>query len=111
MKNITTTTEKRVISSDCKYAELLRYLLDTMKSQVGCYGATVSEMKKWNILLDNATQINVIGSNELRGLCYKYNDYIRYVGTHDLSYVNIDDFNGLVKSVITGHGQHNPNKG
>jgi len=111
MKIITTVTEKRVKNATCKYAELLRYLLKTMKCNNSCDGATVKEMKQWNIPLENATQMNVIESNELRGLCYTYNDYIRYVGTHDLSYVNIDDFNGLVKAVITGNGQHNPNRG
>jgi len=111
MKNITAITEKRVINANCDYAELLKYLLDEMKSQVGCLGATISEMKKWNIVLDNSKQMNVYKTNEMYGLCYTYNDYIRYVGTNDLSYVNIDDFNGLVKSVIAGDGKHNPHKG
>lgn len=111
MNNITAITEKRVMTADCKYSDLLKYLLNKMKSQIGWYSASISEMKKYNVQLDNAKQMNVYKSNEMYGLCYTYNDYIRYVGTNDLSYVNIDDFNGLVKSVITGNGKHNPHKG
>jgi len=111
MKTITMATEKRVATADCKYADLLKYLLQEMKCRVGCYGASVKEMKNWNIELENETQINVVDSYELYGLCYLYNDYIRYIGTHDLSYVNIDDFNGLVKAVIAGSEVRNGCKG
>ena len=111
MKYVTTATEKRVKNADCKYADILIYLLDEMKCRYACLGASIKEMKGYGINIDNATQMNVNETNDMRGLCYIYNDYIRYVGTNDLSYVNIDDFNGLVKAVIAGNGSHNPYKG
>lgn len=111
MTVITSATEKRIQTTDCRYSDLLEYLLREMKGRKGWDGATIKEMKKYGVTLDNATQIRVIGCNEMRGLCYLYNDYIRYTGTNDLSHVDIDDFNGLVKAVIAGNGKHNPHKG
>ena len=35
--------------------------------------------------------------NGIQGIEYMTNRNVRYVGTNDLSYVNIDDFNLLVK--------------
>jgi hypothetical protein len=111
MRTITAVTEKRLKSADCKYSHELRYILNQMKSRIMCLGAPMAEIKRLGFELPNETQINVYGTNEIRGLSYQYNDYIRYIGTNDLSYVDIDDFNGLVNAVLDGSGKHNPEKG
>ena len=101
MKNITTVTEKTIenmVKNNMRYANELAYILQEMKCRHSCLGATVHEMKKWNIELENRTQINLYISNELRGMSITFEKYITVVDLYDLHHANIKDFNGLVKS-------------
>lgn len=102
MKNITMTTEnkiKEMLKNNIKFASELNYLLDTMKGRIGCQGATISEMKKWNEVVENENQINVIVTNVLMGMGVKYNEYINVVDCLDLQYTTIKDFNKLVDTI------------
>lgn len=101
MKTITTATEKRVkeLAKTSELGEELAYLLKSLKVRIGCDGSTIKQMKEWGEEIANETQIDIVISNQLRGMAVNYPQYLNVVGTHDLSYVTIRDFNGLVKTI------------
>ena len=101
MRTITTATEKRVneLKKTSEAGQELAYILKNLKARIGCYGSTIKQMKEWGEELANETQIDIVISNQLRGLAVNYPKYLNVVETHDLSYVTIRDFNGLVKAI------------
>lgn len=102
MNNITMVTENRIkkmLKQEATYSRALDYLLDKLKGWYGYSGATIEECKQWGIMIDNCMQMCVIPDSELRGLCYNFSDYILLTECLDLRYVDIFDFNGLVKVV------------
>lgn len=109
MKNITAMTEKRIQQmkkNDHRYAKVLEYILTEIKCFNSCDDATVAQLKKLGLELPNQTQINVYEMPEMNGLSILYPDYISAVFCLDLHYLNIYDFNGLVKIL-----SELPNKG
>ena len=109
MKNITAMTEKRIQQmkkNDHRYAKVLEYILTEIKCFNSCDDATVAQLKKLGLELPNQTQINVYEMPEMNGLSILYLDYISAVFCLDLHYLNIYDFNGLVKIL-----SELPNKG
>lgn len=82
-----------------KYADCLSYILREIKGANGCDGATIAQLKKIGIKLPNATQINVYEMPEMNGLSIAYPEYLNAVFCADLHYLNIYDFNRLVKVV------------
>lgn len=102
MKFITTTTEtmiKKMVASESRFHRELNDLLDAMKSRIGCYGATIKEMKKWGIRIDNRNQFKPYITNGIRGLGAVYQDLVIVAETHDLEHVTVRDFNKLVKLI------------
>lgn len=102
MTTITATTEKRIRQmqkDNHKYAECLAYILREIKCSCGCDGTTVAQLKKLDLELPNTTQINVYEMPEMNGLSIIYPEYINAVFCADLHYLNIYDFNKLVKVV------------
>ena len=102
MTTITATTEKRIQKmqkDNHKYAECLAYILREIKCFYSCDGATVAQLKKLDLELPNSTQINVYEMAEMNGLSIIYPEYINAVFCADLHYLNIYDFNKLVKVV------------
>jgi hypothetical protein len=107
MKYITYTTEKHInqIKRINEYERtneqnLVIFIWDKIFSCNGYYGATLKEYEEYlGNKLDNSMQVNVYYYLGIHGLEYKTNGNVRYVGTHDLSYMNIDDFNKWVKSI------------
>ena len=102
MKNITAITEKRIQQmkkDNHKFAECLAYILREIKCSCGCDGCTVTQLKKLELELPNATQINVYEMPEMNGLSIRYPEYINAVFCLDLHYLTIRDFNRLVKTL------------
>lgn len=102
MTTITATTEKRIQKmqkDNHKYAKCLAYILREIKCSNGCDGATIAQLKKLGLELPNATQVNVYEMPEMNGLSIVYPEYINAVFCADLHYLNIYDFNKLVKVV------------
>ena len=107
MNHIIYTTEKKI--NELKKIEcydrtneenLVVFIWDKIFSECGYYGATLKEFEDYlQHKLDNRMQINVYYYTGIHGLEYKTNRNVRYVGTNDLSYLNIDDFNKWVKSL------------
>lgn len=100
MNVITAATEKRInemVKIGNIYGNELLYLLNTMKSNIGWYGATIKEIKNGGEYLKNYTQFDVVITGILRGMGINFEKNINVVGTHDLHYVTIRDFNLLVK--------------
>lgn len=105
MKNISYTTEK-IINLMKKKSYGDRSLLENVViavydkafSDCGYYGATLKEFEQYlGYKLDNSRQSNIYYMDGIHGIEYMTNRNARYVGTNDLSCVNIDDFNLLVK--------------
>lgn len=102
MTPITAVTEKRIQQmqkDNHKFAECLAYILKEIKCSNGCDGATVAQLKKLRLELPNTTQINVYEIPEMNGLSIAYSEYINAVFCLDLHYLDIKDFNRLVKVV------------
>lgn len=103
MKHITYTTEKYIntMKSNRNYTLLESvciHVYDKLFSDCGYYGATLKEFELYlGHKADNQIQINIPEYNGIYGIEYMTNRNARYVGTNDLSYINIDDFNALVK--------------
>lgn len=106
MKYITYASEKMI--NDMKKKEYYsdRTLLenvvisvyDKIFSDCGYYGATLKEFEQYlGYKLDNNRQSNIYHIDGIHGLEYMTNKNARYIGTNDLSCVNINDFNLLVK--------------
>lgn len=101
-QTITTATEKRIdemIKNEKQYALELFYLLNFMKSNDGCLGSTVKQMKKWNIEMPNKQDVTIYDNPKFTGMSIDYNKYINVVLCKDLHYASIKDFNGLVKKI------------
>ena len=102
MTRVTQVTENRIkklVKDNRPYGEQLEYILNTYKGTRGCYGATITEMKKWNIELDNDFQIRLTICNTIRGMGVKFSELMNTAETHDMSHVTIKDFNELVKMI------------
>jgi len=105
MKHITYATEKRInkikkLNEKNNNQNLVIEIWDKIFSDCGYYGGTLRELENYlNHKLDNKIQINVYHYDGIHGLEYETENNVRYVGTHDLSYVNIENFNKWVKSI------------
>ena len=103
MKNITMATENRIkkmAKENRLFAEELQHFLDAIKGKIGWHGATIQEMKRHGVELENKyIQIRTVITNTVMGMGHVFNDHMNAVDTHDLEYVNIADFNKLVKAV------------
>lgn len=100
MEYVTKATEKRIsqmIKNGNKYADILLYLLNELKSRIGWFGGTIKEIEKYRYHVDNEQQIRVNESNILRGMGNKFEKYITVVFCEDLHHADIKDFNALVK--------------
>lgn len=103
MNHITYTTEKLInqMKKDRQYNLLestVIYVYDKLFSDCSYYGATLKEFESYlGHKLNNSIQINIYEFNGIYGIEYMTNRNARYIGTNDLSYINIDDFNQLVK--------------
>ncbi len=109
MKHITYTTE-RAINQIKRIPEWERTneqnlavsIWNKIFSRNGYYGGTLHELEQYlGFRLDNALQINVWYYMGIHGLEYKTHGNVRYVGANDLSYVNIEDYNAWIKSLVT----------
>lgn len=107
MKHITYTTEKKINALKKNDAwdrtneeNLVIQVWDKIFSDCSYYGATLKEFENYlGHKLDNNRQTQVYYYTGIHGLEYKTNGNVRYVGTNDLSYINIADFNKWVKSL------------
>ncbi|HZK21777.1 MAG TPA: hypothetical protein VFC76_05830 [Oscillospiraceae bacterium] len=107
MKHITYVTEKRInaIKKIDRYQrsicqKVVVYVFDKIFSDCGYYGATLKEFEQYlGKRIDNKRESKMYYIQGIHGIEYMTNGNVRYVGTHDLSYVNIDDFNLFVKQV------------
>lgn len=107
MNHITYTTEKRInelkkISSyeRTKEQALAIEVWDDIFSDYGFYGGTLKELEQYlGYRLDSAMQRNVRFYCGIHGIEYITNGNIKYVGTNNLSCVNINDFNLFVKNL------------
>lgn len=107
MRHITYTTErainriKRIDYFDRTNEQNLAISIwDKIFARNGYLGGTLHELEQFlGFRLDNAMQINVYYYTGIHGLEYKTHGNVRYIGTYDLSYVNIDDFNAWIKSL------------
>ena len=111
MKYVTVATEKRI--NQMKKREphswnrnlkqgLAVYIWDKIFADCGYFGGTLKELNDYlgEYPLENAMQIKIpkwFEDDGIYGIEYSTNGNVRYVGTHDLHYVNIDDFNKFVK--------------
>lgn len=106
MKHITYTTEKNInrikrLPERTNEQNLAVSIWDEIFSRNGYYGSTLKELEQYlGFKLDNAFQINVCYYPGIHGLEYKTHGNVRYVGTHDLSHVNIEDYNKWIKSIM-----------
>ena len=108
MKRITYTTEKRIngikkIQHKTVYEDVAVYVWDEIFSRNGYYGATLRELEGYlGEKLENRIQINVpkyLENYGIFGIEYATHGNVRYCGTHDLHHVNVEDFNGFVRSI------------
>jgi len=95
---VTVTKINEMVEKDMVYGNELKYFLNEMLSRKGCLGATLKEMKKWNISLENQDQFNVYEANIFRGMGVTFKKYMSATFCLDLHYVTIEDFNGLVNA-------------
>lgn len=108
MKAITYVTEKRIEQLKGKplferddYENLAIEIWDNIFSSYQYYGATLKELESYlGHRLDAAREANVVCFSGIHGLEYRTNGNVRYLGTHDLSYVVIKNFNEYVKQLI-----------
>lgn len=102
MEYITQATENRIrkmVKEGHAYGDMLEYILHEIKGQMTYEEGTVTQLKKKGIRLYNKTQVNVYEDARMNGLAVKYPDLIGVVFCRDLHYLNIYDFNKLVKVV------------
>jgi hypothetical protein len=111
MTHITYQTEKRInqikkisIHNRTMEESLAVWIWDDIFASCSYLGATLKEFEKYlGYKLDNSRQQRTLKHYEnegIYGLEYKTNGNVRYVGTNDLSYVNITDFNSWIKSIV-----------
>lgn len=106
MKYITYATEKRINEMKKNrqpldsFQEMVIRIYDDIFRSCGYYGATLKELESWlGHKLDANMQAEVSYFLGIHGIKYMTNGNARYVGTHDLSILNIEDFNLLVKQL------------
>ena len=105
MKYITYVTEKRIntlkkLEEKTDQQKLAIEIWDKIFSGYGYYGGTLRELENYlGHKLDNKIQISVYYYKGIHGLEYETGNNVRYVGTHDLSYVNIEDFNKWIREI------------
>lgn len=104
MKTITMISEKRIkelVKLNSNSGKVLAYLLNEIKHRDGWGGVTMKEMKEWGkkTELSNETQIDVCEFPEFRSWDFRYNDIFTCVFSHGLHYVNVKDFNQLVRRI------------
>ena len=105
MKYITYATEKRIntlkkLEEKTDQQKLAIEIWDKIFSDCSYYGGTLRELENYlGHKLDNKIQINVYYYMGIHGLEYETGNNVRYVGTHDLSYVNIEDFNKWIREI------------
>jgi hypothetical protein len=103
MKYITYTSEKTINAmkkhnDKILLEEVVISVYDKIFSDCGYYGASLKEFEEYlGHKLDSNRQSNIYYIGGIHGIEYMTNRNARYVGTNDLSYINIDDFNLLVK--------------
>jgi hypothetical protein len=95
---VTVNKINEMIVKDMKYSKELKYFLNEMLSRKGCFGASLKEMKKWDMAMENHAQFDVYDSNIFRGMGITFQEYISPTFCLDLHYVTIKDFNGLVNA-------------
>lgn len=109
MKNITQATENRIkkmVKNEHRYGECFEYLLNKMKEMEGFSTSfTITEIKEYfdgEEYLKNETQVEFFKWDAplLRGLEYAFPNMISVVDCLNLHYVNVSDFNKLVKCVF-----------
>jgi len=96
---VSKATEKKInemVKNEGYYSNTLLYLLGEMKSQIGWNGGTIAQIEKTGEHIENSNQFDVRLTPKLHGISIDYNKYINTVGTLNLHYVTIRDFNGLV---------------
>ena len=105
MKYITYATEKRINEMKARqrlnpFQEMAIRIYDDIFCSCGYYGATLKELESWiGHKLDAKRQAKVFYFLGIHGIEYMTNGNARYVGTHDLSILNVEDFNLLVKQL------------
>jgi hypothetical protein len=110
MNHITYQTEKRInqikkisLSDHTMQQKLAVWIWDGIFSNCGYLGATLKEFEEYlGHKLDNTRQENTpkyLEQEGIFGIEYTTQGNVRYVGTNDLSYVNIQDFNRWIKSI------------
>jgi hypothetical protein len=107
MKHITYQTEKRINQLKQKprwertnEEDLAIWIWDEIFSRNGHYGCNLKTLEQWlGSRIDSTLQINVPYYTGIHGLVYKTGGNVRYIGTHDLSYVNINDYNAWIRAI------------
>ena len=103
MKHITYTSERMINAMKKRNDKtLLEEVVIAVYDKAFCdcsyYGASLKEFENYlGHKLDSNRQTNIYYMDGIHGIEYMTDNNARYVGTNDLSYVNIDDFNLLVK--------------
>ena len=108
MKTITYTTEKLINQMKRKpfyersiLEEVVITIWDDMFSACGYYGGTLKELEKEiGHKIDSAREQNIRYIDGIHGIEYITEGNARYIGTNDLSYLKIENFNELVKIAI-----------
>lgn len=115
MKHITYTTEKLINKMKKNHLDdtfnrpLLEKVVITMWDDIfsdhSYYGGTLKELEKHlGRRIDNRRQQNIWEIPGIYGLEHVTKGNARYAGTHDLSYINVEDFNALVKQAYDKGG-------
>ena len=109
MEYITQATEDRIrkmVKEEHAYGDMLEYILRQIKEQTTYEEGTVTKLKKKGVRLYNKTQVSVYEDARMNGLAVRYPELIGAVFCRDLHYLNIYDFNKLVKIVtdLAGKG-------
>lgn len=90
-----------------KQALLLWDLLEILKGQIGCAGATVEEIERWGYELDNQFEVRAglkgtTKMNTAYGLD-AVSSLFHYTGTNDLDTAIVFDFNKLVACIYRAY--------
>jgi hypothetical protein len=108
MNHITYITEKRInelkklsIFERSQYEQLVIEIWDDIFCDYGFYDATLKELEQYiGCRLNSDIQRNVRFFEGINGIEYITKGNVKYVGTNNLSCVNINDFNLFVKNLI-----------
>lgn len=105
MKYITYATEKRInklkkLKEKTNQQKLAVEIWDKIFSDCSYYGGTLQELENYiGRKLDNKLEVKVYYYEGIHGLQYETGNNVRYIGTHDLSYVIIKDFNKWIREI------------